>query len=262
MWSNRSNSQSVIQTQEFSFRQWSVIVERKAFRRKMTISLKAGKPIKVKASIGTPLSTIEAFLLEKEEWIAKHQANFEKLKAQFPDKKLVQAETFPFLGEELTLRFVPTPLRQIFFSRFENFLNMHLPAHLWNEITEEEVQEHFPKLMKDYQQEAEKLIRQRIQVWAEHMQLFPKAVKLRNQKSRWGSCTSRGSIQINWRLIGAPLAVLDYILIHELAHLKHLNDSDKLLSLVDQHCPHYQDCEKWLKEKHGLLDFLHPEASK
>lgn len=250
----------MIQTQEFNFRQWSVTVERKAFRRKLTISLKPGKPIMVKASLRTPMSMIEAFLLEKERWIEKHMSQFEKQLLEFPDKKLVQAETFPFLGEQLTLRFVLTPLKQVFFSKHEKFLNMHLPESLWNEITEEEVQEYFPKLQKFYQQEAEKLVHERIQIWAEQMQLFPKSVKLRNQKSRWGSCSSRGSIQINWRLIGAPIHVIDYILIHELAHLQHMNHSERFWNLVRQHCPEFEEAEKWLKEKHQLLAFLRPES--
>jgi len=246
----------VIQTQEFSFRQWSVTIERKAFRRRLTISLKPGKPICVKASLRTPVEVIEKFLLEKETWIEKHLKEFEKQKERFPEKKLVQAETFPYLGEELKLRFVMTPLRQVFFSRFETYLQMHLPEHLWSDISEEEIQTYFPKLQKFYQQEAEKLIRERIQIWAEQMKLFPKVVKLRNQKSRWGSCTSRGSIQINWRLIGAPLSVIDYILIHELAHLQHMNHSKDFWNLVSRHCPDFEQSEKWLKEKHGLLEFL------
>ncbi len=233
-----------------------MIVERKAFRRRLTISLKPGKPIKVKASLRTSLEFIESFLQEKEKWIEKNLAEFEREKDKFPDKKLVQAETFPFLGEELKLRFVPTPLKQIFFSRFESSLQMHLPQHLWNEINDEEIQSHFPKLQKFYQREAEKLIHTRIQIWAQQMHLFPKKVKLRNQKTRWGSCTSRGSIQINWRLIGAPLSVIDYILIHELAHLKHMNHSSDFWALVQKHCPEYEQSEKWLKEKQGLLAFL------
>src|SRR4051812_9060745 len=104
MWPIRSNSQSEIETQEFTFRQWSVVVERKAFRRSLTISLKPGAPIKVKASLRTPLGKIEQFLLQKEKWIEKHMQSFTELAEKFPDKKLVQAETFPFLGETLSLR--------------------------------------------------------------------------------------------------------------------------------------------------------------
>lgn len=256
MWWNQSKSQFEIQTQEFTFRQWSVVVERKAFRRTITIALKPGAPIKVRANMKTPFRKIEEFLLQKEKWIEKHMREFAHLAEKFPEKKLVQAETFPFLGEHLSLRFVPTPLRQVFFSRHEKFLQMHLPEQSWSEVTEEHLQNYFPKLLKFYQREAEKLIRERIQIWSEQMKLHPKALKFRNQKTRWGSCSSRGSIQINWRLVGAPVEVIDYILVHELAHLKHMDHSDQFWKLVEVHCPNYQDSEKWLKDNHALLDFL------
>lgn len=253
---NRLNSQFEIQTQEFTFRQWSVVVERKAFRRTLTISLKPGAPIQVRANLRTSVQKIEEFLLQKEKWIEKHLREFAHLAEKFPDKKLVPAEKFPFLGQDLTLRLVPTPLRQVFFSRHENFLHMHLPESLLREIKDEQLQSYFPKLQHFYQKEAEKLIRERVRLWSEQMKLFPKAVKLRNQKTRWGSCSSRGSIQINWRLIGAPLEVIDYILIHEISHLKHMNHSNEFWNLVEQHCPTYQNSEKWLKDNNGLLDFL------
>ena len=72
--------------------------------------------------------------------------------------------------------------------------------------------------MSFYKREAENLISDRIKIWSEQMNLRPNTVRFRNQKSRWGSCSSRGSISINWRLIGAPLEVIDYILVHESGH--------------------------------------------
>ena len=255
-WLSRSNSQPVIQTQEFTFRQWSVVVVRKAFRKNLTIALKPGAPIQVRASQRTPLTKIENFLLEKEKWIEKHMHAFSQHAEKFPEKKLKASETFPFLGQDLVLKFVPTPLKQVFFSRSEANLHMHLPEVSWNGMTEEDIQSYFTHLQKYYRREAEKLISDRIRIWSEQMQLFPKAVRFRNQKTRWGSCSSRGSIQINWRLIAAPITVIDYILIHELSHLKHMNHSEDFWNLVRHHCPSFEDSEKWLEENSGLLDFL------
>jgi len=202
------------------------------------------------------MKKIEDFLIQKEKWIEKHLQNFAEHALKFPEKKLVQSETFPFLGEALSLRFVPTPLKSVFFSRHEKYLQLHLPENSWNEVTEADLQHYFPKLQKFYQREAEKLIQERIQIWSNQMQLFPKALNFRNQKSRWGSCTSRGSIQINWRLIGAPLEVIDYILVHELAHLRHMNHSKDFWNLVEEHFPELQKSERWLKENQNTLDFL------
>jgi predicted metal-dependent hydrolase len=256
MWSTRSNSRFVIETQHFMFRQWSLRLERMAYSRKLKLSLRQGKPIRVQAPPHISMQEIEQFVLENEKWIEGYMERFRKLEEEFPKKKLVQSETFPFLGENLQLRFVPTLLNQVFFSRQESFLNMHLPEGLWHDIKEEEIQVYFAQLKKFYQQEAEKLIPERLQIWSKQMQLFPKLVRLRNQKTRWGSCNSRGAININWRLMGAPLHVLDYILIHELAHLQHMDHSEKFWNLVQRHCADYQMAEDWLKKQHHQLAFL------
>jgi hypothetical protein len=255
LWS-RSKSQFEIQTQEFTFRQWSVVLKRKAFRRNITIALRPGEPIQVRAGLKTPMQKIEQFLAQKEGWIDKHYKKFTENAAKFPQKKLLPQETFPFLGESLSLKIVPTPLKQAFFSRQNVHLQLHLPEASLQHQSQEQLQRHFPLLQKFYQREAEKLICERIKIWSVQMNLFPRELKFRNQKTRWGSCSSKGSIQINWRLMGAPLEVIDYILIHELAHLRHMNHSEFFWQLVETHCPDYRISEKWLKDNHAALDFL------
>jgi len=77
-------------------------------------------------------------------------------------------------------------------------------------------------------------------------------VSVRNQRSRWGSCSQRGMISLNWRLIQAPAFVRDYIILHELAHRRHLNHSDKFWQEVARLCPDYLQAERWLRG-HGKL---------
>ena len=72
-------------------------------------------------------------------------------------------------------------------------------------------------------------------------------VSVRNQKSRWGSCSRRGTISLNWRLIQTPDFVQDYIILHELAHRLHMNHSDKFWLEVERLCPDYLVAERWLK---------------
>lgn len=256
MWLSRRNSQKTIETQSMQFRQWSVCVQRKAFRRSISIILKPDAPIIVKAGLKTPDKLIEQFLLAKEFWIEKHLQKFSDKKIEFPEKKLLHAEVFPFLGKNLSLKLVPTPLKKIFFSKTDDHLLMHIPMISWNSIESEELQQYFSELKKFYLKEAEKLVPQRLELWSQTMQLYPRKLSLRNQKSRWGSCSSRGTLNINWRLMGAPIEILDYILVHELSHLKHMNHSTKFWELVEKHYPEYQKSEKWLKEKHELLKFL------
>lgn len=77
-------------------------------------------------------------------------------------------------------------------------------------------------------------------------------VKLR-LKSRWGSCSSKGNLNFNSSLIQAPDSVIDYVIIHELAHLIELNHSPKFWNIVEKFCPDYQEAEKWLKDNQHLL---------
>jgi len=78
-------------------------------------------------------------------------------------------------------------------------------------------------------------------------------VSVRNQRSRWGSCSRRGTISLNWRLIQTPATVRDYIILHELAHRRHMNHSDRFWNEVARLCPEYQIAERWLKSNRLLL---------
>ncbi len=80
-----------------------------------------------------------------------------------------------------------------------------------------------------------------------------KQVTVRNQRSRWGSCSPGGTISLNWRLIQAPEAVRDYIIYHELAHLWEMNHSDRFWARVAQVCPGWREAEHWLKRSGSLL---------
>ena len=78
-------------------------------------------------------------------------------------------------------------------------------------------------------------------------------VSVRNQKSRWGSCSRKGTISLNWRLIQTPDFVRDYIILHELAHRRQMNHSDLYWQEVERLCPDYLIAERWIKEHSKLL---------
>jgi predicted metal-dependent hydrolase len=82
-----------------------------------------------------------------------------------------------------------------------------------------------------------------------------KHIVIRNQKSRWGSCSCNGTISLNWRLIQLPDPVRDYIIIHELMHLRELNHSPRFWREVEKACPDYRAAEQWLKQNSGQVGF-------
>jgi predicted metal-dependent hydrolase len=93
---------------------------------------------------------------------------------------------------------------------------------------------------------AKPLLRESVSRWSPLLGVSPTKVGVRDQTSRWGSCSSRGSVSLNWRLVMAPPEVLEYIVIHELAHLKEHNHSARFWALVAAHCPEYRLHEEWL----------------
>jgi predicted metal-dependent hydrolase len=93
----------------------------------------------------------------------------------------------------------------------------------------------------------------RVQELAAQHHIAITRVTVRNQKSRWGSCSRRGTISLNWRLIQTPDFVSDYILLHELAHRRHMNHSQKFWAEVKQLCPEFETAEHWLKTHRNFL---------
>jgi hypothetical protein len=93
----------------------------------------------------------------------------------------------------------------------------------------------------------------KVSAYAATHQLKVSRITVRNQKSRWGSCSRRGTISLNWRLIQTPEFVRDYIILHELMHLRQMNHSARYWEEVERVCPGYPLAEKWLKQHSSLL---------
>jgi predicted metal-dependent hydrolase len=84
-------------------------------------------------------------------------------------------------------------------------------------------------------------------------QLPVRRVSVRNQRSRWGSCSRRGTVSLNWRLVQTPPFVRDYLVLHELAHLREMNHSRRFWNEVARLCPDFREAERWLKQHSALL---------
>ena len=80
-----------------------------------------------------------------------------------------------------------------------------------------------------------------------------KHVTVRNQRSRWGSCSANGTISLNWRLVQTPDFVRDYIIYHELMHLREMNHSERFWARVAEVCPGWQDAERWIKRNGSVI---------
>ena len=106
-----------------------------------------------------------------------------------------------------------------------------------------------------YRENALRLMEQRVAYYSPALGKKPSKVMVREQKSRWGSCNSKGELRFNWKLIMAPPQVVDYVAVHELCHLKEMNHSASFWKLVEGLCSEYKTCRKWLKDYGQLLAF-------
>ena len=93
----------------------------------------------------------------------------------------------------------------------------------------------------------------RLLVWAASLQVVVQRVTVRNQRSRWGSCSRTGTVSLNWRLVQTPDFVSDYICVHELMHRREMNHSARYWRHVAEAFPRWEEAERWLKANGGLL---------
>ena len=99
-----------------------------------------------------------------------------------------------------------------------------------------------------YRDKAREIFEQKVSYYAQKMGVSYGRIAIRDQKTRWGSCSGEGNLNFNWRLIFAPAGVLDYVVVHELAHRKEMNHSPRFWRVVEDTMPEYRKYQKWLKE--------------
>ena len=99
-----------------------------------------------------------------------------------------------------------------------------------------------------YRDKAREIFEQKVSYYAQMMGVSYGRIAIRDQKTRWGSCSGEGNLNFNWRLIFAPAGGLDYVVVHELAHRKEMNHSPRFWMVVEDTMPEYRKYQKWLKE--------------
>jgi predicted metal-dependent hydrolase len=109
-----------------------------------------------------------------------------------------------------------------------------------------------------YRLQADQLIREKVRTTSLKMGLAYNRVVIRGQRTRWGSCSCKKNLNFNWRIIMAPEPVIDYVVIHELSHLKQMNHSKKFWNIVAKYCPQWHDSREWLNNHTVDLNTILP----
>lgn len=119
-------------------------------------------------------------------------------------------------------------------------------------------QDNVIKVLKNYLiQEFDAIVRAKVRNYEKYFKMKPIDIKVKDVKSKWGSCTYDNKLCFNYRLIMANEEIIDYVIIHEMCHMVHKNHSKDYWNLVEKLYPIYKKCDKWLKENGYLLQILH-----
>jgi len=214
----------------------------KARRVRLEVRQQTGLTVIVPRSY--PISQLYGLLKSKERWISRNLQRFSKSHSLSARKELKYGDTVPYLGQDLELvkqenhhgesvvldgnKLVLSP------DLFKNGL-LELALEQW------------------YRSKAAKLITEIADKLSSQMGINYKRILIRGQKTRWGSCSRKKNLSFNWKLMMAPEPVVEYVIIHELIHLKEMNHSKRFWELVAQYCPGWREHKKWLKQHEADL---------
>jgi predicted metal-dependent hydrolase len=203
-----------------------------------------GTGLRVVTPLGYDRNRLISFILRRESWILKHLARMAALPAApGPDTPL--PDQIPFLGTLCAVETRIVPGRRTGVQHEGDTFTVTVP----------EAAAARPALEGWLREAARFSITTQTQRRAMEMSLTYGRLAIRDQKTRWGSCSRAGNLNFNWRLVLAPPAVLDYVVVHELAHRVELNHSVHFWRVVARFCPTMDEHRAWLRTHSATLHF-------
>jgi len=218
-------------------------VQRSAKRRKLTIAVERDRRVVVHAPASATDEAIRRVVDSKRDWILeklRHPQKYRDLPHP-PGKELVSGESALYLGRQYRIEVVAEGLDAVEFN--QGFL-----------VPGSKVTERRAALRAWYVARANEKILPRVSRFARSLGVEFKRARIVDNRYRWGSCTVKDSVNLNWRLIKAPMFVIDYVIAHELAHLMEANHSQRFWNLVRTQIPQMTKARTWLRENGRILE--------
>ena len=218
-------------------------IQRSPRRHRVTITVERDRSVVVHAPEGTSDERIRQVVESKRQWIyekTNHPQKYRNLPHP-PGKELVNGESVLYLGRQYRIEIVETDSTEIRFAQ-----RFFIPAS--------QVSKRVETLREWYVRKAEEKIVPRVKQHAQQLGVEVAEVKIVDNRYRWGSCTPNNNINLNWRLIKAPMFVIDYVIIHELAHLIEANHTPRFWNIIRAQTPTMDKAKAWLKEYGQLLE--------
>lgn len=213
-------------------------------RKSMEIRLSQGGSVRLFAPRRAPLKLADAFVQERAQWIQGGRAAMrEAQNRRAAERPLESGATLLYEGEPVELRIRPAERNQI---RFDGESLLVFASDTSREAL-------VGQLQRWLTEQARERIGQRLDHFIPLVGRAPGRIAIRDQKTRWGSCSSQHNLNFNWKLIMAPPEALDYVVVHELCHLYDFNHSPKFWARVKSHQEDYLIWKAWLKANGKLL---------
>lgn len=213
-------------------------VRRSERARRMRLRVHTDGRVEVVLPRRAPAAGVEDFVRQSAAWIHKTRARFA---AAAPSVPAISGDGTWFRGRRVPVVHLPGAAATY---------RIHWTGERI-EVTGDGSRERVQELMEAwFRQAARTVLRARVLALNAETAYPWKRIRVADQATRWGSCSTRGTLSFSWRLLMAPPEVLDYVVIHELAHLREMNHSPRFWALVEARCPDYKRHVRWLKE-HG-----------
>lgn len=217
-----------------------------SYKNRKTIQLKiiGADRLAVSAPPNTSLAELDRMIRTKASWIAKKMLHYRQLAANPVNASWQHGAALLFMGKPYTISIHPAARH----SRVE------LSEDVITVTTAGNTAAAVPGLLKAwYVNQAAALLPGRTAEWSGKLGVQPNRIVIKEQQTRWGSCSSLGNINYNWRIIMAPASVIDYLVVHELCHLRVPNHSADFWRLVGACLPDFKERRNWLKQNGALL---------
>ena len=197
---------------------------------------------------------IRSLVLKKSRWIFNRQEQIKRERALHAPKEFISGESFPYLGRQYRLEVLQTVKEPDDSCHFTNgHIQVKIGAHLKSKEAKEAVRE---AVITWYKDRVKSKIIERLPHLTRQLGRWPASIQIKDQKCRWGSCSRKGAIHLNWKIIMAPVSVMDYLIVHELCHLIHQNHSAAYWKEVEALIPDYRKMRDWLRIHNFILSIF------
>lgn len=214
-------------------------VERSDRRKTVTVAVDPSVGVVLRAPWGVSTRRLDEVVKAKAPWILERLVGFRELGSVPPPKEFVAGESYSYLGRSYRLRIlcsagVCAPAASL----YGGFLTVRLPC---GDLRQEREMLVRGALVAWYRRQAERRLAERVELYAERAGVRRPIVLVREQDKRWGSCNSKGMLRFNWRVMMAPLSLVDYVVAHEVCHVAVRDHSRTFWKLLETVLPDYEE---------------------